>query len=479
MIHLYDTLSRTIKELTSSDGKSFKCYCCGPTVYGPAHIGNFRTFLLQDVLRRTMEIDGLNPYSVRNITDVDDKTIRQSREDGISLINFTQKWTELFHKDCEELNILQPNVEPKATEHIEEQINLITQLVENNYAYVASDGSVYFKVSSFSDYGKLTKLDKRELQTQTETSGGATNFSDEYDRESVADFVLWKSRKPDDGDVFWVSPWGEGRPGWHLECSAMSMRYLGETFDLHGGGIDLCFPHHENEIAQSEAVSGKPFAHHWFHTAHLMVDGGKMSKSLGNLYTLEDIKDKGFSAMVLRYLLISGHYRQPLNFTLDSLHAAKSALNKIEKSVRDLLKNIGSKESEFQKFVNSERPKDLGFFEKAWESISHDLNTASCLGQIFSGLKILDAKIFAGISESDAIIQLKALGSLMYALGLNLFAEEKIKIRIPEEIKQLAEKRWQAKKSRDFSTADTLRDEIQSKGWKILDTSESYTIEAL
>lgn len=268
-IKLYDTLTKEYKDLKSLDGRQYRFYCCGPTVYGPAHIGNFRTFLAQDVFRRVIELDGLNPFMVRNLTDVDDKTIRGAQKEGVSLDEFTQKWTEKFHKDCNVLNMLIPDKEPTATGHIAEQITMIEKLIERGHAYVAKDGSVYYKVSSFEDYGKLAHLDPENLRTQAETSGGAANLADEYDRESVTDFALWKAYKEEDGANAWDSPWGRGRPGWHIECSAMSIKYLGETFDLHAGGVDLCFPHHENEIAQAEGASGKPFAMHWFHSAHL------------------------------------------------------------------------------------------------------------------------------------------------------------------------------------------------------------------
>ncbi|MGB0416251.1 MAG: cysteine--tRNA ligase, partial [Coraliomargarita sp.] len=283
-VQLYDTHSRSVQALTPESGKPLRFYCCGPTVYGPAHIGNFRTFLIQDTLRRVLEVDGTPVKHVRNITDVDDKTIRQSQAEGMTLEAFTAKWTEKFHADCSALNMLAPSIEPSAVAHIPEQIALVETLVEKGHAYATEDGSVYFRVSSYDDYGSLSKLKQRELKTQSENSAGEVNDADEYDRESVTDFALWKGRKPEDGENYWPSPWGEGRPGWHLECSAMvDTAFDGETIELHGGGIDLCFPHHENEIAQSECAHGQCFCKHWFHSAHLMVEGEKMSKSLGNV----------------------------------------------------------------------------------------------------------------------------------------------------------------------------------------------------
>lgn len=287
---LHDTLTRTERELSPSDGKTFRFYCCGPTVYGPAHIGNFRTFVLQDVFRRTLETGGTRTLHVRNLTDVDDKTIRDSQSAGKSLKDFTAFWTEKFHTDCKALALLPPHIEPSAIEHIPQQIAMISALVEKGHAYPSGDGSVYFKISSFPDYGKLSRLDTRELDLG-KTQNARAN-ADEYEKDSISDFVLWKARRDEDGENFWPSPWGDGRPGWHLECSAMIQEYLGESFDLHGGGEDLVFPHHENEIAQSQCACGGNFAAHWFHSTHLLVDGGKMSKSKGNLYTLEDLEEK-------------------------------------------------------------------------------------------------------------------------------------------------------------------------------------------
>ena len=317
-------MTREARPLEPVDGKTFRFYCCGPTVYGPSHIGNFRSFVLQDVLRRALEIGGTRTRHVRNITDVDDKTIRDSQAAGQSLEEFTARWTQLFHEDGGKLNCLPPHIEPSAVEHIPGQIAMIGELVEKGHAYPSDDGSVYFRIASFPQYGKLAKLDRQELELGRTQEARAN--ADEYEKDSISDFVLWKSRRPEDGENYWESPWGEGRPGWHLECSAMIRQYLGETFDLHSGGVDLVFPHHENEIAQSQCACGGEFARHWFHVTHLMVEGGKMSKSLGNLYTIADLEERGFTAMELRYVLIGGHYRRPLNFTFDSLHAAHEAL---------------------------------------------------------------------------------------------------------------------------------------------------------
>jgi len=345
---------------------------------------------------------------------------------------------------------------------------MIETLLEKGHAYQGADGSVYFRIASFEPYGKLSHLDQQDL-----VLGSSVQDSDEYEKDSLADFALWKARKPEDGDNYWDSPWGEGRPGWHLECSAMSREYLGESFDLHSGGIDLCFPHHENEIAQSEAATGAEMCHHWFHVTHLMVNGGKMSKSEGNFYTLADLQENGFSAAELRYVLISAHYRQPLNFvaknrdgeeTFESLRAARQAL-----------RNLSRAEAELRREARAEGPpsfeelRDLGSegpFEPAWEALLDDLNTPEALGQVFSGLKNID--------PGEPSLAWKGLHRILWTLGLEL-PEEK-PAEIPEEIEDLARQRWEAKQARDFETADRLRDEIQGQGWTVRDAKDGYEV---
>ena len=467
---IYNTLTRR-KDVLEPSGKVFGMYCCGPTVYGPAHIGNFRTFLAQDVLRRVLECSGLKVKHVRNITDVDDKTIRESRKLGVSLSEFTSKWTDKFHADCERLNMLPPTVEPKATEHIKEQLEMVSKLVDNGHAYVAGDGSVYFKISSDPEYGKRSGLDRENLATQSVNSAGDVNLADEYERENVSDFALWKSRKPEDGENFWKSPWGEGRPGWHIECSAMSTKYLGPSFDLHGGGIDLCFPHHENEIAQSECSTGcKPYVKYWFHSAHLMVEGAKMSKSLGNLYTFDDLAAKGYTAQQIRYALISGHYRQQLNFTFKGLDDAKSALAKLSKSLKSALEKLGLKMSDFKKLVKPSAKFEGTAFEGAWAALCDDINVPKAIGEIFASLGKL----------GDSQENLSAFGGLMYALGIDLSEIEaetqETPVEIPDEIVELANKRWEAKKAKNFALADELRKKISDLGWTVLDKKDGFDI---
>ena len=471
-VSIHNTLTRQ-KDVLTPQTDTFGMYCCGPTVYGPAHIGNFRTFVAQDVLRRTLECSGLKVKHVRNITDVDDKTIRESRKLGMTLGDFTKKWEDKFHLDCDRLNMLRPTVEPRATEHIAEQLDMVSKLVANGHAYPAKDGSVYFKISTFADYGKLAGLDREHMATQSTNSAGEVNNADEYERESVSDFALWKGRKPEDGENFWKSPWGEGRPGWHIECSAMSTKYLGDTFDLHGGGIDLCFPHHENEIAQSECATGKsPYVRYWFHSAHLMVEGQKMSKSLGNLYTLDDLVARGYTPAQIRYALMSGHYRQQLNFTFKGLDDAKSALAKLAKSVKAALERAKMSEADFKKLIAPKNNFAGTIFEPAWNALCDDLNVPRALGEIFGALHKLDGK-----SEDIA-----ALGSLLYALGIDLSSEaqaEQPAADIPEEIRQMAQARWDAKKAKDFAKADELRKKLTELGWSVLDKKDGFDIKKI
>nr|WP_226894930.1 cysteine--tRNA ligase [Luteolibacter marinus] len=459
-MRLYDTLARELKELRPLDGSTYRFYCCGPTVYGPAHIGNFRTFVLQDVFRRTLETGGMRTLHVRNITDVDDKTIRDSQAAGKSLADFTACWTDRFHADCGLLGLLPPHIEPSAVEHIPQQIAMIGKLVEKGHAYASEDGSVYFNIASFPGYGKLSHLDKRELELG-KTQNVRAN-ADEYEKDSLSDFVLWKGRRPEDGENYWSSPWGEGRPGWHLECSAMIKEYLGDDFDLHSGGVDLMFPHHENEIAQSQCACGGHFAAHWFHTTHLLVDGGKMSKKLANFYTLEDLAAKGFSAMEVRYVLIGAHYRKPLNFTLDSLGAAREAMAKLAKGARALAAKAPA-EARFDAV-------GFGPFQAAWDSLQDDLNTPGCLGGLFTGLREA-----AKLEGEDAARAMAAFNRLLRALGLTL-PEEEPEAEVPAEIRAIAEERWAARNAKDWAKADAMRAELSAKGWNMKDGKEGYEL---
>ena len=323
-MRVFNTMTRQVEELVPLEEGHVRMYTCGPTVYNYAHIGNYRAYVFEDLLRRYVKYSGFRVTQVMNLTDVDDKTIRGSREKGLALDAFTQPFKTAFFDDLKTLNIEPAEHYPAATGHIGEMIALIRTLFDKGYAYRSEDGSVYFSIAKFEDYGKLAHLDRAGLQA------GARVTQDEYEKENVADFALWKAWTEDDGDVAWDSPWGRGRPGWHIECSAMSSKYLGQSFDIHTGGVDNIFPHHEDEIAQSEAASGKPFVRYWMHCAHLMVEGKKMAKSLDNCFKLYELREKGYSGREVRYLLISAQYRQTLNFTFDALDAVGTTLARLD-----------------------------------------------------------------------------------------------------------------------------------------------------
>ena len=473
-LQLHDTLSRKRLEIVPDDGSKFRFYCCGPTVYGPAHIGNFRAFLVQDFFRRVIELSGLKTLHVRNVTDVDDKTIRESINAGISLKEFTDGWTNQFHEDCEKLNLLNPHIEPSAVEHIPEQIELIKQLIDKGNAYVSEDGSVYFSVSSYPKYGKLTRIDQRDLKAG---AGETANDADEYEKDNLADFVLWKAKKTEDGDNFWESPWGHGRPGWHIECSAMAMKYLGETLDLHAGGVDLCFPHHENEIAQSEACTGKTFSRHWFHNEHLMVEGNKMSKSLGNLYTLADIIKKGYSSSELRFALLAGSYRTKLNFSFERMDEARLNLRRIA----NLAHNLGGIDSYDNLCELAQNGFiEMGPFQSSWNALLEDLNASASLGELFGAIKDVEGKL-AGqdIPEEDKKIYKQGLSTVVNAFGWDLpdADSQNQDVEVPEKVQLLANQRWEAKSNKDWAESDRLRDEINSHGWIIKDDKEGFKLE--
>ncbi len=468
-LKIHETLDRDLREVLPMDGKTLRFYCCGPTVYGPAHIGNFRTFTVQDTFRRVVELGGIKTLHVRNLTDVDDKTIRTSLQEGKTLKEFTEFWTAQFHADCAKLNLLPPHVEPGAVAHIPEQISMIQDLIEKGHAYPAPDGSVYFSIRSFSGYGRLSRLDTRELQL------GTASDADEYEKEGVADFVLWKARKPEDGPNFWTSPWGDGRPGWHLECSAMTRAYLGDTFDLHSGGVDLIFPHHENEIAQSECCTGKQFSRLWLHVNHLMVDSAKMSKSLRNLYTIEDLTKMGHTPMRVRYLLLSGHYRTPFNFVVANLDAARQALEKISKFERALATQIGrSTPPTYEELL--QQPK-IGPFSLVMEALQDDLNTPEALGRIFG---ILNRTKVAELPASEAEEHYNGLHLALAAFGIELAAEQEAiaanQSDIPAEVAELAQQRWDARAAKNWPESDRLRAEIEQRGYLMKDGREGYEL---
>jgi len=464
---LHDTMEGKPVELQPVDNETYRFYCCGPTVYGPAHIGNFRTFVIQDVFRRTLEVGGLKTFHVRNLTDVDDKTIKGAIEMNTPLTEFTQKWTDKFHADCASLNCLPPHAEPSAVEYIPHQIAMTEILVEKGHAYAGTDGSVYFKISSYPDYGKLSKLDTRELDLG-KTQNARVNNVDEYDKDSINDFVLWKARKEEDGDYYWDSPWGEGRPGWHIECSAMAREFLGDTFDLHSGGIDLVFPHHENEIAQSKCATDGEFAKHWFHVTHLLVEGKKMSKKLGNYYILSDLEDKGYTANEVRYVLMGAHYRRPLNFTQDSLHAAREALGKLSKAIYDFQQVHGEQVTAEDHFGC----KDFGLFQDAWNVLQFDLNTQAAIGKVFAQLKRIPK-----LSQEEVASSWNGLHAILFALGIEVpVFESEPSVDVPAEIQSLVDSRQTAKAEKDWAKADEIREELLTKGWVLEDSPEGPVV---
>jgi len=460
-LKLFNTLSRSVQEFIPLDaaGKKVGLYCCGPTVYDFAHIGNWRTFIFGDLVRRYLDFKGYAVTQVMNITDVDDKIIRRVRETGTSLKEFTGKFEAAFFDDLKALNCRQPNQTPRATEHIAEIIWLIEKLLGRGLAYQTPDGSVYFSIEKYRasgwQYGQLVKLNFDEMRV------GERVRSDEYEKEAVADFALWKARVPEDGGVFWPSPWGEGRPGWHIECSAMSMKLLGPSFDLHLGGEDLMFPHHEDEIAQSEGAgvqpAGRPFVKHWLHGAHLLVEGKKMSKSLGNFFTLRDLLAKGFTGREIRYLLLTAHYRETFNFTLEGLQGARAALTRIDECLTKLRELAGNAKAE------ADGPL-LGAFSDA---LDDDLNISGAWGAIFEWVRDTNRKLAENaLSAAAAAAAMATWDKLDSVLGVGAPKE----VEVPAEITALAEARQAARKGKDFKRADALRDELKAKGWVIEDT---------
>ena len=453
------------------DGKTLRFYCCGPTVYGPAHIGNFRTFVMQDVFRRVLELGGVPTTHIRNLTDVDDKTIRDSQKAGVSLAEFTAGWADLFHRDCAALNCLPPHAEPSAVGHIPEQIRMVQTLVEKGHAYVSEDGSVYFRISSFPEYGRLSHLDERELDLG-KTANTRSN-ADEYEKDSVADFVLWKSRRPEDGDNFWTSPWGEGRPGWHLECSAMIHKYFGNDFDLHSGGVDLVFPHHENEIAQSEAANGKPFAHYWMHNGYINIDGTKMSKSLGNFKTVRDLLQH-YDGEVLRFLILNGQYRGPIDFNSEILEQSRNAMTRLRNAKSNLNHLI---ETGSGSMTDEEKEKLAGYDKYRQEFIKamdDDLNTPIVIAHLFDGAKMVN-NILAGndtITAAD-LNELKETFRLFCFDILGLKAENASNAAREEAfghvVDMLLEERAKAKANKDWATSDKIRNELTALGFEIKD----------
>jgi len=468
-MHIYNSLSRTKEELRPIEPGHVKFYTCGPTVYNFAHIGNFRAYTFEDILRRVILYNGLRVTQVMNLTDIDDKTICGAQEKGVPLKSFTKPYIDAFFDDLKALNIQPAEHYPAATDHIPEMIALIAKLFERGLAYTSEDGSVYFSVDKLPGYGKLARLDRQNLRA------GARVAQDEYEKESYGDFALWKAWDEGDGEVAWDSPWGRGRPGWHLECSAMSMHYLGETFDLHTGGIDNLFPHHENEIAQSEGATGKPFVTYWMHCAHLRVNGEKMSKSLGNFFTLRDLIEKGWSGREIRMVLINGHYRQPLNFTFDALEAARTALARIDECVDAL-----------EEYADGAAPADS---VPVWASeardaftaaVNDDLNIPEAFAALFALVRGSNSALRDGkLSATDAAALLTLFDRMDSVLGVIRFGRAARTDAVPAEITALVEVRAAARAAKEWAESDRLRDELAAKGWEVRDSKEGQKLKKL
>ncbi len=452
-LKFYNTLTRKTQSFKPLKGNEVTVYDCGPTVYNYIHIGNCRAFIFADILKRYLLYKGFKVKQVMNITDVDDKTIRDSQKEGLSLKEFATKYTKAFFEDIKTLNISPATTYPKATEHIPEIISLIEKLEKKKYTYIGEDKSVYYDISKFKKYGKLSGIKIESLK-----SSGRVK-QDEYGKEDAHDFALWKAYDKSDGNVFWDTKYGRGRPGWHIECSAMSMKYLGETFDIHTGGIDLIFPHHENEIAQSEAATGKPFVKFWLHNEYILVDGKKMSKSLGNFYTLRDVLSKGYNSKSVRYLLMSTHYRQPLNFTFESLNGANAAVERLTNFMSYLDSVNGEKDNKKITRLTAKVKKQFGIY------MDSDLNISSALASIFDFIRdVYKLKI----SKKDALLVKGVMLNFDSVLGI-LKTEKKA---LSEGIEGLIKEREEARKNKDFKKADSIREELRKKGVVLEDTKE-------
>ncbi|MEY2543246.1 MAG: cysteinyl-tRNA synthetase [Verrucomicrobiota bacterium] len=466
-LRFFNTYSREVEEFQSRDTKDRKIdiYTCGPTVYSRAHIGNFRAYIFEDLLQRHLEARGFKVHRVMNITDVEDKTIRGAREAKVPLQKFTQQFKDAFFEDAETLRIKRADDYPAATDqrYIDKMISMISALISKGLAYQADDKSVYYRINKFPDYGKLSHIDLAELKP----SGRVKN--DEYDKEHIGDFALWKAWDEEDGDVKWDSPWGPGRPGWHIECSAMATSLLGDQIDIHCGGVDNIFPHHEAEIAQSEGVTGKKFVRMWLHCAHLLVDGQKMSKSLGNFYTIPDVLAKGYTGREIRYALIRVNYRTQLNFTWDGMKEARESLGRIDDWL-ERLREVADKENAQRPTSNAERLiEESSGFEDA---LDDDLNISGALGFLFEAIR-----------ETNRAMDEKKLDPKTAGGWLNRWDKMNAVLQfqtddteLPEEVAKLAEARTQARLAKDFRKSDELRDKLNALGWEARDTKDGQKI---
>ncbi len=466
-LKFFNTLSRSVQEFKPLKDNMVTMYTCGPTVYNYAHIGNFRAYMFEDLLHRTLKYFGYEVKQVMNLTDVDDKTIRDSRAKEMSLGDFTAIYKKAFFDDLKTLNITPAAVYPAATAHIKEMIELIQVLMDKGFAYQSDDKCIYFSIDRFPEYGKLARID-RENQIS-----GVRIKNDEYAKESVADFALWKAYDENDGDVCWESPWGKGRPGWHIECSAMAMKYLGRSFDIHTGGVDNMFPHHEDEIAQSECANGCKYVNYWLHCAHLMVNGEKMSKSAGNFFTLRDLLDRGYTGREIRYVLLSAHYRKKLNFTFDSLALAGETFKKFDAFVQRLREAGGSgAEAELEPVLTQAAAE----FKRA---LGDDLNISGALAAVFilqrEINKLLESNKLSKVESERTMDLLRKFDTVLGVLNVDAVQEDEI----PSEVRALAEGRFNARKNKDYAEADRCRNELTRLGYMVEDGSGSYRIKKI
>jgi cysteinyl-tRNA synthetase len=457
-LRFHNTLTQRLEEFVPADGKTVRMYTCGPTVYSYVHVGNFRTFAFQDILRRTLRARGYMLDHVMNITDVEDKIIRNAMERGVSIQEYTKTYSQAFLEDAAALRMEHPERLVYATEHIGEMVTAISKLAATGHTY-QSEGSTYFRIATFPEYGKLS---------HTNFGGnvaGARVEVDEYDKDDARDFVLWKGRKP--GEPAWDAPMGEGRPGWHIECSVMAMQYLGETLDIHTGGVDLVFPHHENEIAQSESLTGKPFVRFWMHAEHLMVEGKKMAKSLGNFFTLRDILERGYAPEAIRFLLVATPYRKQLNFTFEGLDAARTAIDRLRNfqlRVRNERFGEGANPA-----LDERAARAIAEFDAA---LDDDLNTADALAAVFEFVReantAMDSGQFRASNQAAALDLLRRFDEIFAVLEPTVAAGGLTDAQIDERVAE----RNRAKKARDFALADSVRNELLEQGVILEDTRE-------
>jgi len=457
-IRFYNTLTRRKEDFTPLVPGKVGLYACGPTVYNFAHIGNLRTFLFEDLLRRHLEYRGFAVTHVMNITDVEDKIIRTCRETGESLPLLTGRFTDAFFEDLDTLGIARPHHVPRATGFVPGMVELVKRLRDRGLTYEA-EGSVYYRISAFPTYGKLSRLDAAGLQ-----AGGSGRVDvDEYSTESARDFALWKAYVPEDGEVYWETELGKGRPGWHLECSAMSMGLLGDSFDIHCGGIDLVFPHHENEIAQSEGASGKPFVRYWLHAAHLNLEGQKISKSLGNVINLRDLLAQGHDPIAIRYALRSTHYRQPTNFSTENLDAAKEAVQR----VRDFRRRLKGVRAAVGESLETESTACETAFA---EALDDDLNISGALAALFEFIRatnrLMDEDKLSKTGADRALNLFDRLDNVVCFLG------DAPEAAVPAEIEALVQERQKVRRAKDFAQADAIRQELSALGWVLEDSPD-------